>query len=304
VRIADLAADALKTILATNGLYIRTGPFRLHIRSNSHPFVHFLNRLYADYTVLDPQFADFHVALRLSTSYRRWFHPQVRFEIDRKSPFQPFPNQLSPPLFEWGLNWCIGTRAHQYLMLHAAVLERNGNALILPAHPGSGKSTLCAALTLSGWRLFSDEFGLIDTKTLRLIPIPRPIALKNESIHVIRNFSPDAIIGDPFPKTRKGTVAHLRPSTTSIDQMNEPARPAWIVFLKYKAKSPVILEPFGKAQSLLRLANNAFNYEILGQQGFELISAMVRGCHCLALTYGNLDEVVGRLNALEVPEYA
>jgi predicted ATPase len=29
--------------------------------------------------------------------------------------------------------------------------------VILPAPPGSGKSTLCAALVTRGWRLLSDE---------------------------------------------------------------------------------------------------------------------------------------------------
>ncbi len=304
MRIAEFSSDALKTRLHTSGLYTQTGPFKIRIKSNSRPFIESLRFLYADYAVLDRQLADFHVALELQTNYRRWFHPQVLFKIDGKSPFQPFPNELSPPLFEWGLNWCIGTRAHHYLMLHSAVLEKNGKALILPAHPGSGKSTLCAALALSGWRLLSDEFGLIDTKSTCLVPIPRPIALKNESINVIRKLFPQAAIGPSFPKTRKGTVAHVRPSIMSVDQMDQPAQAAWIIFLKYKASSPVVLEPFDKAQSLLRLANNAFNYEVLGKQGFQLVSALVRSCQCLWLSYGNLEEVIERLDALDVTGYA
>jgi predicted ATPase len=46
-------------------------------------------------------------------------------------------------------------------MLHAAVVEKNGKALILPALPGSGKSTLSAALAMNGWRFLSDEFTMI-----------------------------------------------------------------------------------------------------------------------------------------------
>ena len=65
-------------------------------------------------------------------------------------------------MLEWGLNWCVAGHAHQYLMLHAAALERNGRAVILPGDPGAGKSTLTAALMLSGWRLLSDEITLVD----------------------------------------------------------------------------------------------------------------------------------------------
>ena len=52
--------------------------------------------------------------------------------------------------------------AHQYLIIHAAVVEKNGLAAILPAPPGSGKGTLTAGSVLSGWRLLSDELTLID----------------------------------------------------------------------------------------------------------------------------------------------
>ena len=64
--------------------------------------------------------------------------------------------------------------------------------MLLPAAPGSGKTTLCAGLSLRGWRLLSDEFGLIRPGTTDLVPVPRPMALKNESIDVIRQFDREA----------------------------------------------------------------------------------------------------------------
>ena len=93
------------------------------------------------------------------------------------------------------MNWCISAHAHQFLILHAAVLERGGVALIMPAPPGSGKSTLCAALALSGWRLLSDELALIDPGSGRVWPLCRPVSLKNRSIEVIRHFAPEAVFG-------------------------------------------------------------------------------------------------------------
>src|SRR3546814_17273791 len=65
------------------------------------------------------------------------------------------------PMLEWGLNWCIGAHGHQFLIIHAAVIERNGLAAILPGAPGSGKSTLTACLVHNGWRLLSDAMALV-----------------------------------------------------------------------------------------------------------------------------------------------
>ncbi len=98
-------------------------------------------------------------------------------------------------MLEWGLNWCVSAHCHQYLIFHAAVIEKSGRALILPAPPGSGKSTLCAGLVNRGWRLLSDELTLIDIASCGVVPLPRPVSLKNASIDVIRAYAPAAAIG-------------------------------------------------------------------------------------------------------------
>src|SRR3546814_3330456 len=85
-------------------------------------------------------------------------------------------------MLEWGLNWCIGLHGHRYLIIHAAAIERNGLAVILPGAPGSGKSTLTAFLVHHGWRLLSDELALVSLHDGRLTALARPIGLKNRSI--------------------------------------------------------------------------------------------------------------------------
>ena len=139
-------------------------------------------------------------------------------------------------MMEWGLNWCISGHMHQYLILHAAVLARGDDAVILPGPPGAGKSTLTAALALRGWRLLSDELTLIDPETGLLHGLARPVSLKNQSIDVIRAFAPEAVIGPVARDTAKGTVAHLKPSTVSVAGWRFPAKPAWVVFPRWEKR--------------------------------------------------------------------
>ena len=77
---------------------------------------------------------------------RRHLRPQAILRCDGRVPFKPLPMAQAMPMLEWGLNWVISSHAHDCLVLHAAVVERDGQALVLAADPGSGKSTLCAAL--------------------------------------------------------------------------------------------------------------------------------------------------------------
>ncbi len=234
--------------------------------------------------------------------YRRPFAPQAVFKTDTEAPFAPFPLSHAFPLLEWGLNWCIAMRAHQFLMLHAGVVERDGRALILPAVPGSGKSTLTAALALRGWRLLSDEFGLVDWQTGVIHPLPRPIPLKNRSIPVIRAFSPEAELGPLFPKTRKGDVAHLRPPGDSRQRQHETARPAWIVFPRFRVGAKMRLAALPDSLAFARLSQNSFNYRLLGASGFQALETLIRGCHCWSADFGELDAMVTALDQLPPPK--
>jgi HprK-related kinase A len=177
-------------------------------------------------------------------------------------------------------------------MIHSAVIEKNGQAVILAAPPGSGKSTLCAGLVSRGWRLLSDEMALVDRKTGGIVPVPRPISLKDESIEIMRNFQADAVIGPLSKDTSKGTVAHLRPPVDSVKRDMESVKARYIIFPKYQRGAPTSLTARSKAKSCISLANNCFNYHILGEAGFHLLGELINDSDCFEFCYSQLEEAI------------
>jgi len=140
-----------------------TGPFQIHLKTSIEFLARSIHLLYGDFSFVEnPQFADFHVRMEMSKGIRRWYRRRVFFSIDDEIPFNPLPLAEALAMLEWCLNWCIESRAHQYLIIHAGVVEKHGHAWILPAPPASGKSTLTAGLVSRGWRLLSDELTLLD----------------------------------------------------------------------------------------------------------------------------------------------
>ncbi|MBF0416830.1 MAG: HprK-related kinase A, partial [Magnetococcales bacterium] len=230
--------------------------------------------------------------------WRRWWHPRVYFDLDGPTELLPFPLDHAFPLFEWGFNFGIAMRANRYLMLHAGVVAREDRALIMPALPGSGKSTLCAALVARGWRLLSDEFGLVEPEHGCMQPLPRPIALKNDSIEVMRAFAPQAVMGPVFPKTRKGRVAHMKPPAASVREEERLARPVWVVTPKFRRGVGLSLDPMMEDHGFMRLAGHSFNYEMMGERGFRMVTQMTRCCRFFELNFGDLEEAVGCLDRL------
>jgi HprK-related kinase A len=275
--------------MRAQGLALRIPPITVRLRSPLDVFGSQIRELYRDYALADAaDFADVDIRMVRVQGVRAWAKPQVQFIVDGTTPFEPFPTDHALPMFEWGLNWVFGHRMHAYLLLHAAAVEREGHAILLPAWPGSGKSTLAASLACRGWRLLSDEFGVVSYSGTRVLPFPRPVALKNESIAVMRAFGPDGTYGPVFPKTRKGTVVHFRVPKESALRGEEPARVSAIVFPDFQAGSENLVRPLPKATAFLKLAGNSFNYEIVGEKGFRALLAIVRRCDSYILRYGDL----------------
>jgi HprK-related kinase A len=281
------------------GLCLQTGPFVTRIQSAISSVAEGVGQLYADFPVAPSDgFVDFHVRVSRPRNLRRWFQPQVLFFHDNIPPFRPLPLDQAYPMLEWGLNWCISSHAHQYLIIHAAVIERGGRAAILPAPPGSGKSTLCAALINRGWRLLSDELTLIRSDG-QIVPLARPVSLKNVSIGIIKEFEPSVVINQESRDTAKGTVAHMKPPSAAVARAAETARPAWIVFPRYVRGTDTRLDRRPKAQAFMELANNAFNYTLHGARGFAVLNNVVDACACFDFRYSQLDEAISAFAQLQ-----
>ena len=298
--VADLTRPELRARLQGPGLTLAIFPFVVRLRSPIGLLAEALSKLYTDYSVADEQeFVDFHVSLERGGGLRRFLGPgQSRFLFDGTSPFKPLPVAQAYPSFEWGLNWCVANYCHQFLILHAAVVERNGRAAILAAPPGSGKSTLCAGLVNRGWRLFSDELALIDLSTGELVAFPRPICLKNESIPIIEAFAPEVEFGPLVRETRKGNVAHVKPLRQNVADAKIRAMPAWIVLPRFESGIATRFRPMAKARAGWSLASNAFNFSVLGDAGFTALNRTVGACTAFELDYGDLDAAANLFSEL------
>lgn len=299
MKAGQLSRDTFRTLLTGSGLRVKTGPFNLSIRTRLPLLIDQLYRMYAHYSLMEEtEIAEFHVRIISRRPIRRPLARLIQFEVDGRSPFPLVPAEQALATLEWGINLAIAMRISHLLLFHSAAVERNGHVLLLPAWPGSGKTTLCTALIHRGYRLFSDEFGLMDPQSGEFFPLPRLMPLKNQSIGVIRDYLPEAVLGPEISGTLKGTVAHVRPPQESIERADETAKPRWIVFPKWSAGAALRLESLPQSEAFLLLATNAFNYEVLGETAFDAVTHLVRGCECRKLVYSDFDSALAALDEL------
>jgi HprK-related kinase A len=292
MKVGDFEPDDFLRCLCGRGVSIRSGPFITHVVSELKELARPVHTLYAEFPIADGDFANFHVRLQCAPGMYRRLRGQIIFTMDWETAFHPLPRKHALPLLESGMSWCMYRNSHQYLIIHAAVIQKDAVTCILPGTSGAGKSTLCAALVSKGWRLFSDELAILRLDHGAVMPITKPISLKNESISLMQEFAPDQVFVPCFGNTRKGAVAHMRPPTESVHRMDEESFPTHIIFPAYHCDEQATLDPVPKARAFYRLADCCLNYHVLGQEGFQTLADLIDCCTCFAFGYASLDDAV------------
>jgi hypothetical protein len=297
--IGELPRDCLRRRLKSEGMHLVTGAFTFHLRIELPRLIDDIGEMYERYPIEDPPgIADARLRVAAPSLLHRALGSHAQVWIDGEKPFRAVPAARAYTAFESSLNYSIASIDLAMLLLHAAVLERDGRGLIMPSPSGSGKSTLCAALACRGWRLFSDETALISCEDGRLRPNPRPVSLKNASIGVIADFAPQAHIGAVHHGTPKGDVAYMRAPADAVTRLLETAEPALVVAPVYQAGAATGLRAMEKVEGFRLLADNAVNYSSLLRAGFDTLATTVDRCDFYEITYSDLDGAVERIGAL------
>ena len=197
------------------------------------------------------------------------------------------------PIIDWVL-WQATQeaveRTTEYLALHAGAVARNGKAILLPAPPDSGKTTLSAALTRAGFSYLSDEVALIEPDTALLHPYARALWMEIPSIDLMGPDVRQAIPSDLLALGRgqyQITPNELRPGS-----VGKPTRVRFVVAPMYRRGSKTTLEPMSRAEALVAMADQSFNFGRFGVKALPLLERVVKGAECYRLAMGDLEAAV------------
>lgn len=297
--LGDFTRQELDKKLSSTGVPLEIGPFSVDVSIKFKNIRDDFIKIYQYYPLYNDQIiVDHKLSVFGRNGFRQYFRKQAYVETGITNDFIPLPAKIGMVSLEMGFNWQIAMGCRQYLMFHAGVVSKNGVGLIMPAMSGSGKSTLAAGLSYNGWQLHSDEFGLLDMDTTELIPYPRAVSLKNQSIPVMKKWLDDRT-DDPlshftheYEGTPKGTICYLRPPLTSIENMHERCKPNKIILPVYDATAKPSIRPITKTMAFFRLVVSSANYGEIGEDAFKAIADIVENSDACEITYATLDDAV------------
>lgn len=183
-------------------------------------------------------------------------------------------------------------RMEDHVGLHAAAAAWERQGIILPGEPDAGKTTLVAGLTQVGFAYLSDEAALIDPLTGLLHPFPRALAMDARSVDVIpglrAKLPPDQ---DQFMRFR----FHVAPDDLRPGAVGRPCRVHYVIAPKYESGAVTSLEPMTRAEALMMLAENSFNFVRFGARAVDSLHGVLEGVKCYRLRMGSLEDGIRKV---------
>jgi hypothetical protein len=185
-----------------------------------------------------------------------------------------------------------------HLLIHAAAVEAATGAVVLPAPPDAGKTTLTAALVMVGLLYLTDEVVAISAATGDILPFPRPLTLERESLAALADLDPAAPLRwAPADPKRTSFLAqesqrwwHLTASSIRPAALGRPCPPRTVIFPRYRPGRETRLEPIGTSEAVLELATNTFNLDQHGGQGLAQLARLAEQSSCFRLDISDLDD--------------
>lgn len=271
---------------------INCGAYRFNLDNVPKYIAEELRNLYGSNSTFGRSgYCDFSLSLKSTSPIRRYFKKQCVVEVEGVTPFNPISTEHILPSLEWAMNWSVAAFEHTKLSIHSSVVVKNEKAILFPATSGSGKSTLATFLGANGWQMFSDEMALVDIATQEVTPLYRPSSLKNNSIEIIKDSCQTVAMSEIAVNTHKGNIAHAMLYTPNEFLSFKPTRPAFIVFLRYSPGKITTIREMSQAEAFAMLLRNAFNYNILGEVGFETLSNVVNRSSSLHIEYSDIHDL-------------
>ena len=172
----------------------------------------------------------------------------------------------------WEVNRRTVEASDDYLLVHGAAASRDGLAVVVAAPSGAGKSTLVSELVRAGWGYLTDEAVAVDLATRLIVPYPKPIA----------------VAGD-------GGIERFVGPGAAASGVAAPSRPRAVLVPDRRAGASVSFEPMTRAETVVHLAQQSFNFRRIGCDAFEAAVSVARESVCLRVRYGEAADAVRAL---------
>lgn len=198
------------------------------------------------------------------------------------------------------LVWSTAVNNHDFFLdIHAGVVGDGSQCILLPAPPGSGKSTLTASLMHAGYQFYSDEVALLEEGSFDVFPVPLAIGIKTSGIDALASRFPNLRGLQVHQRGDGKQVAYLTPLPEFRPPNDDPCPVAALVFPRYAPDATTSLVPLSKCDALKRLLDEC--EAVPSRLDFNKVEALVKWISrtpCYSLTFESIEAAIAEVGVV------
>lgn len=177
--------------------------------------------------------------------------------------------------------------ATTHLIFHAAALAHNNNGVILCGQSGSGKSSLAAWLTASGFQYLTDEVVALPIDGEEISGLCRSVVLKRGSAFIWRRWLVENQ-SDNFLQFKDGS-AWIAPTLFNANAVRAKVVPRVLIFPRYIAGAELNVKRLNAAESLFQLLQSLVNARNFPDGGISAAARLARQVSAFNLIYSDIE---------------
>ncbi|MBU7013502.1 MAG: hypothetical protein HXS43_01615 [Theionarchaea archaeon] len=179
---------------------------------------------------------------------------------------------------------------HNMFCAHASAASLGNHGVIFSGESNSGKTTLVMALLAEGHKYFSDDFVLIHTDTMMLLPLCSRLKPRGKTISMFPEMeTEDAKI---YMETETQVRKILSVGRTFPHLLSPPCPLTHIFFPTFNPEGETVLQPVSPSDGVIAFLKSWMLYRTEPTRVFPLISKIVRACKTYSLEYRDAREAV------------
>jgi hypothetical protein len=198
------------------------------------------------------------------------------------------------------LVWIAAVNNHEFFLdIHAGVVGDGSRCILLPAPPGSGKSTLTASLVYAGYQYFSDEVALLEEGSFGVFPVPLALGIKTSGIEALAGRFPHLRSLEVHQRGDGKRVVYMTPPPASRPATDDPCPVAAMVFPRYAPDAGASLRRLSKWDALKRMLDECMAVPVrLDVAKVEALVQWIAGTPCYSLEYGNTEAAIAEVRSV------
>ena len=181
--------------------------------------------------------------------------------------------------------------------IHAAVVTRDENCILMPAPSGSGKTTLAAVLMANGFGYCADDLALLTNDPVRVRPVATSLGLKSGSWKVVEHLFPELSRLPEYRRADGKRIKYLPPPQNT--RVRDDYTPQCIIFPSREPGCQTELKDISSAEALTRLTEAGYDLpECINRDVVGSLIRWISQMPCFTLRFDSAEDAAREISGV------